>query len=69
MNRVGERLAVLFALGVLLLNFPMLAVFNRSLTVGGIPVVYLYLFAVWAVGIAAVAILAGRSAGDEDRTC
>jgi hypothetical protein len=55
-----ERLALIFLVGVLLVNFPILAIFNRALTVGGIPVLYLYLFGVWAAGIVAVWLMARR---------
>jgi hypothetical protein len=52
------KLLVLFATGVLLLNAPVLAIFNRAATSGGVPVLYVYLFAVWTVGIVAVLVLA-----------
>jgi hypothetical protein len=55
----GERLALTFLVGVLLINFPILAIFNRADRLGGIPVLYLYLFAVWTLAIVA-AFLVGR---------
>jgi hypothetical protein len=57
---LGERLALLFLLGALLLNFPILAIFNQAATLGGIPVLYLYLFGVWAAGIVVAFVLARR---------
>ncbi len=45
----GRRLVGLFLLGMLLFNFPLLHLFNRSVLVLGIPVLYLYLFAAWAL--------------------
>ena len=60
-----ERLVVLFALGVLLINFPVFAIFNQSTALGGIPILYLYLFGVWAAGIVAVFLLARRRSDDE----
>lgn len=60
MKTVGEKLMLLFILGALLFNVPVLAIFNRAATLGGVPVLYLYLFGVWAVGIAAVYVLARR---------
>jgi hypothetical protein len=56
----SAKLALLLGLGVLLLNFPVLAIFNRAAVVLGVPVLYVYLFAVWAVGIVAVFLLARR---------
>ena len=57
----GERLVLLFILGALLINFPVLAIFNRATTLGGIPTLYVYLFGVWAAGIVTVFILTRRS--------
>jgi hypothetical protein len=56
----GERLAALAALGFLLFNFPLLAVFNHPGTFFGIPALYAYLFAAWALLIAAIAVVAER---------
>jgi hypothetical protein len=56
----GERLVLLFLFGALLVNFPVLAIFNRSATFGGIPLLYLYLFGIWAAGIMAVLVLVRR---------
>ena len=48
----GQRLVALFLLGVLLLNFPLLNLFASPARVFGIPVLYAYVFAVWAALIA-----------------
>jgi hypothetical protein len=63
---VGEKLALLFLLGALLLNFPVLAVFNRAAALAGVPVLYVYLFGVWIAGIVAVALLARTRWDDEE---
>lgn len=54
----GERLVALFILGVLLFSPPFLLIFDNSVTVLGIPVLYLYLFVAWAalIGLIALAI-------------
>lgn len=54
-NIKSQRLAALFVLGCLLFNYPLLALFNRTTTLGGIPVLYLYVFAAWALLIALLA--------------
>jgi hypothetical protein len=59
-DRVGERLALLCLVGVLLINFPILAIFHQATTLVGIPVLYLYLFGVWTAGIIAVFVLVHR---------
>jgi hypothetical protein len=54
MTPIGPRLAFLFVAGAFLLSFPILAIFNRPILLGGIPILYLYLFGVWIVGIVGV---------------
>ena len=57
----GARLASLFMLGVLLFNFPLLALFNVRASVFGVPILYAYIFFAWAVLIALVAAVMERS--------
>lgn len=52
-----ERLAVLFALGCLLFNYPLLALFNRPVLLGGVPLLYVYVFAAWALLIGLLALM------------
>lgn len=51
----GQRLAALCMLGVLLFNYPMLAVFNVAATIFGVPVLYAYIFTAWSLLIAGMA--------------
>ena len=51
---------VLVALGVLLLNFPLLALWDVRATVMGIPVFPLALFGLWALLIGLVGWMADR---------
>lgn len=44
-----QRLAALFVLAGLLFNYPLLALFNRAALVDGIPLLYVYVFAAWAL--------------------
>lgn len=50
-----QRLVALFALGMLLFNFPLLAVWDSDALLWGLPVFPLALFAVWAILIALLA--------------
>jgi len=56
----SERLVALCLLGALLFNYPLLALFNRAVLVAGIPLIYAYIFAAWALLIALIAIVARR---------
>jgi hypothetical protein len=57
----GQRLLAVFAAGFALLNFPLLALWDRDVTVWGLPLFPAALFALWAGLIALLAWLAERS--------
>ena len=57
----GQRLVALFLLGVLLFNYPLLALFNRAARLFGIPVLYAYIFSRWALLIGLLALVVERS--------
>jgi len=59
------RLVALFAAGWLLLNFPLLALWDRGLTVGGWPLLPTAVFVGWAVLIAAAAWVCESAAADD----
>lgn len=52
------RLTAAAALALLLFNYPFLAVFDLDMLVAGVPVLWAYLFIVWAVVIALAAWIA-----------
>jgi hypothetical protein len=61
-----DRLIGLFIAGAVLLNPPILNLFGGTL--GGWPVLYVYLFIIWALLIAGVAVvMRGRTEADERR--
>ncbi len=49
------RMVAVAILGLLLLNYPVLALFDVDARVLGVPVLWAYLFTAWAVLIAVVA--------------
>ena len=55
-----QRFFALCMLGIVLFNFPVLALFNVSGTVLGVPLLYAYIFAAWALLIALMALIAER---------
>ncbi|MET0507341.1 MAG: hypothetical protein ABWZ78_04040 [Burkholderiaceae bacterium] len=68
-----SRLLALFAAGWIAFDFPLLALWDRVVTVFGVPLLPLALFAIWALLIAAVAwvlerdtVDGGTGADDED---
>jgi hypothetical protein len=63
MNRnflTGQRLLAMAILGGLALNYPILALFNREAMRFGIPVLYLYLFAIWTLLIVLLGLIIER---------
>ena len=52
----GQRLIALFILGCLLFNYPVLSLFNVSAEAFGVPVLYAYIFAAWALLVALMAL-------------
>jgi hypothetical protein len=57
---VAPRLVALLAVGAVAFGYPLLALFNVPGTVLGVPVLYAYLFGVWAVLVALIAALVPR---------
>lgn len=57
-ERKGHRFVVLCMLGLLLFNYPILALFNVNGTVFGVPWLYAYIFFAWALLIALMAVVA-----------
>jgi hypothetical protein len=60
------RLIALFALGVALFNFPLLAVFNSPQMLFGVPVLYVYLFGAWLALILLVMRVVERQRKERD---
>jgi len=54
----GQHFVALCMLGMLLFNYPILALFNVPSTVFGVPALYAYVFIAWAALIASMAYLA-----------
>lgn len=53
----GQRLVALFLLGCLLFNYPLLNLFARDGEVFGVPLLYVYVFSVWALLIGLMALV------------
>ncbi len=62
-GKTGQRLVALFVAGAVLLNYPILSLFARRVSVAGAPLLYVYVFGVWVALIAALAWVIERSRG------
>ena len=56
----GQRLAAIFLMGGMLLNYPILSLFARPGGIGGVPLLYAYLFGTWALLIGLMAVVIER---------
>ena len=61
LDKATQRLIAVFMAGCVLFNYPILALFNVPARLFGVPILYLYLFAAWALVIGAMAIIIDRS--------
>lgn len=67
-KKYQERLIVLFILGVLVLNYPIMHLFGAGSMWFGIPVLFLYIFVCWLVLILLLALLMERRPGGDRDT-
>ena len=58
----NQRLIAVLIVGLLALNYPLLSLFSRAKLVFGVPLLYLYIFAVWYIFIVCVALILARPA-------
>ncbi len=59
-KRKNERLIAIFLLGVLALNYPLLALFSKVKLVFSVPLLFFYIFLCWGVFILGVALIMER---------
>lgn len=64
---VGQRLGLVFLLGLLLFNDPVLSLFDRSSQLGGLPLVYVYLMVAWTVLIGLIGLTVAGGHETEER--
>ena len=57
----SSRLVGIFLLFFTLLNFPIIGLFNKTMIIGGIPLLYLYLFLVWLIFIIFMFLIARKT--------
>jgi hypothetical protein len=49
--RLKESWVIFFILGIIMMNYPFISIFNKPVTLLGIPLLYLYLQIGWVVSI------------------
>jgi hypothetical protein len=59
-NRILHRLqlreswVIFFIMGIIMMNFPFLHIFNKSDTIFGLPILFLYFMGGWAISISII---------------
>jgi hypothetical protein len=56
-STINKRLVALFLLGCVLLNYPILSLFNLEILIFGLPLLCVYLFGVWFLLISLTALV------------
>lgn len=56
----SQRLILIFVGGCLLLNYPLLSIMNREKLIAGIPLLFIYVFAIWLWLIVLTALVLRR---------
>lgn len=49
--QIRESWIIFFIMGIIMMNFPFLHIFNKADTIFGFPLFFLYIFIGWAVSI------------------
>jgi hypothetical protein len=63
---IGQRLVLVFLLALVMLNDPVMSLFDKGKTLLGLPLIYVYLMVVWAGLIGLIGWTVGRSTDDAD---
>ena len=48
-SKKNKRLVALFLFGCVLLNYPIISLFNLNVFVFGLPLLYIYIFGIWGL--------------------
>ena len=66
MTLTGQRLVALFLLGCLLLNFPLLYLFESDLVIANVPLLFVHELVAWAALIVLLALVVERGGDDAE---
>ena len=65
--QLPESWGIFFIMGIIMMNFPFLHIFNKAGTILGFPLMFLYLFVGWAVSILVIYIFTIAVDHSDDR--
>lgn len=59
-TKKAQKLISLFLISLLLMNFPLLSLFNTPSLLGSIPLLYVYIFGAWLVLIIIIGLIINK---------
>ena len=65
--QLPESWIIFFILGIIMMNFPFLHIFNKPGTIFGVPLMFLYLFIGWPVSIFVIYLFTLTSDQSDDK--
>ncbi len=67
-SKINKRLVALFLFGFVLLNYPILSLFNLEILIFGLPLLYVYIFGIWCllIGLTTLVTCAVRQSSLQD---
>lgn len=63
-----ESWVIFFLLGIIMMNFPFLTIFNKNIFLFGVPLLCLYFYGGWVISIAIIYIFSRISAGNHHQS-
>ena len=63
--RLMESWVIFFLLGLIMMNYPFIQIFNKNLELFGFPLLFLYLMGGWAISIGVIYLFT-KAMGDSD---
>jgi hypothetical protein len=64
-SKKNKRLVALFLFGIVLLNYPILSLFNLNILVFGLPLQFIYIFGIWGLLILLAALVTMRPSRED----
>lgn len=65
--QLPESWVIFFIMGIIMMNFPFMHIFNKASTILGFPLMFLYLFVGWAASIGVIYIFTIAVGHSDDR--
>ena len=65
--QMPESWVIFFIMGIIMMNFPFMDIFNKASTILGFPIMFLYLFIGWAISILVIYLFTIAVGNSDDK--